>query len=131
MKTKLLTILALAMLVFALPALAQNHSVTLGFAWSQGTGGMATGFNIYRGTTSGAEGPAAPATKIGNVPYVTPPPATWSYKDTASLVEGTKYFYVITAAGNGGTESAPSVEVGGTIPFSVPNVPTAPTIVVQ
>lgn len=109
-------------LLFAGVAFAQQHSVTLTWTWAQGKGGAATGFNVKRSDVSGG-----PYTKINADPIA---PDTLTYVDTAGLVEGTKYFYVVTATGPGG-ESAPSNEAGGTIPFSVPQPPATLDLVVK
>jgi fibronectin type 3 domain-containing protein len=120
---KLLFVLIVAALLFPSLVMAQAaHSVTLTWAWTQGTGGAATGFNVKRALVTGG-----PYTTIQNVPS----PTTFTCVDTTSLVEGTTYYYVVTTTGNGGTESVPSNEAAGTIPFSVPNAPTKPTLVVK
>ena len=88
--------------------------------WTPGVGGGAsTGFNIKRSTTTGG-----PYTQVGTATANT-------FTDLSGtgnvLVEGTKYFWVITATGPGG-ESAPSTEVNGTVPFSSPPTPTLPAV---
>ncbi len=112
------------LLFAAIAASAQPpHSVTLNWAWSAGTGGTASGFNIKRATISGG-----PYVLIGTVATT----ATTTYVDTSAtgnlLAEGSKYFYIVTATGPGG-ESAPSSEANALIPFSAPASPTAVTAI--
>ena len=85
-----------------------SHSVSL--SWTAPAGSTVTSYNILRGTAKGAESSLATSTST-------------SYVDTASLVEGTTYFYVVQAVNSGGT-SGSSNEVSATIPFSVPGTPT-------
>src|ERR1700733_7297586 len=80
-----------------LVATAGNASVAL--AWTASAG--ATGYSIYRGTTSGGEG----ATPVGTS-------ASDSFTDTG-LTNGTTYYYTITASNAAGT-SAHSSEVHAT-----------------
>lgn len=72
----------LVFLALAIPALAQ-HSVSLGWSWSQGGGPNATGFAVQRGTVSG--GPYS--TQVCSVPVT-----VFACVDTASgsniLTEG-------------------------------------------
>ena len=99
----------------AMPAAAQ-HSNTV--SWQPGVGGgTVTGYNVKRSLVSGG-----PYTTVGTTT------TALSYVDTLSLVEGTTYFFVVTATGPGG-ESAPSNEAKGTIPFSVPSNPSNTTVV--
>jgi hypothetical protein len=121
-----MTRLLLSFLLFAGLALGQAaHSVTLNWAWAQGTGGAATGFQVQRGTVSGG-----PYTTIGTVSS----PTTLTYIDTSAtgniLTEGQKYCYVVQATGPGGT-SPNSTEACGTIPFSVPLAPSTLTVTVK
>lgn len=128
MKTRLL-LLSAALLAWLclLPAAAsaQSHTVTLNWAWSQGTGGTASSFQVQRGTISGG-----PYATIGTVPGIT----TQTYADSGALgsplVEGQKYCYVVQAVGTGGTSSS-SPEACGTIPFSVPNAPASLTLTIK
>ncbi|MGO8670646.1 MAG: choice-of-anchor tandem repeat GloVer-containing protein [Capsulimonadaceae bacterium] len=71
----------------------------------------ATSYNVYRATTSGAEG----STPIGTS-------ATTSYTDTG-LTDGVTYYYTVAAA-NGTSTSAQSTEVSAT---PEPPAPPAPT----
>lgn len=121
--------LLLALLLFAGLAAAQTfHSVTL--TWTEPAGGATvTSFNVLRGTTSGGES----ATPIGTVAFVTGQ-ASYTYIDQGSatnlLTEGSTYYYEVTATGPGGT-SAPSPEATALIPFSVPAIPSKPTVLVK
>lgn len=118
--------LLLSLTLLALPVCAQTfvpHSVTLTETCPTNAtppppsscGINVTGFQVQRSTTTG--GPYTTiATIIG--------PQTFTYIDVASptniLVEGTTYYYVVEATGNGGTlvsAPAPSPQVAGTIPF--------------
>ncbi len=121
--------LFLCFVIFAAGLLAQNpcgtapHCAVL--SWTPGTGGsLATGFNVKRATVTGG-----PYTQVGSV---TAPTVTFTdLSGTGNvLVEGTKYFWVVTATGLGG-ESVPSPEVSGTVPFSPPQAPTGPTVTVR
>jgi hypothetical protein len=96
--------------------MAQFHSVTL--TWNQGTGGVVTtGFNVKRATTSGG-----PYTIIASINGTT----VSTYVDT-NIVEGTTYYYVVTATNQAyGYESDPSNEAGITIPYFVPQRPLMP-----
>jgi len=113
----------LCLAIFAALAFAQTHSVTLTFPAGSG-GGAVTSFQIQRGIVTGG-----PYTTIGSVPFVSGQ-TTYSYVDSAGLIEGTTYFYVEEAIGPGGT-SAPSPESSATIPFSLPAIPGKATVVVK
>ena len=124
MRKLALTILLVTIALFSVTsAFAQTaqHSVTL--TWTAGSGGgTVAGYNVYRGVASGG-------------PYTMQNPSsgsvkTLNYVDTTSLVEGTTYFYVVTATGPGG-ESVKSNEVSGLIPFSAPSAPTLAAPVVK
>lgn len=78
------------------------HSVDLG--WNASTS-VVTGYNVYRGTTSG--GPYSKLNSTVQVPL--------NYTDS-SVQSGLTYFYVITAVDSQGMESAKSNEVVATIP---------------
>lgn len=106
---KLFLLLALSTLSLA----AQNHSVTLSWAWTQGTGDIATGFHIQRSAISGG-----PYTTIATISS----PTTLTYIDT-NVVAGQQYYYVVTAFNSGG-DSVPSNQVACTIPFQAPATPT-------
>ena len=91
-----------------LTATGGNAQVTLG--WSAVTG--ATGYKVFRATTSGGYNYATPLATTSTVGYT-----------DASATNGTTYFYVVRAV-NAGGESANSNQVSAT-----PNVPApaAPT----
>jgi hypothetical protein len=81
---------------------AADHSVSV--SWADSTSDV-TGYNVYRGATSG--GPYAKvnaAADAGN-----------AYTDT-TVAGGTTYYYVVTAVDSVGTESAYSPEVAATVP---------------
>ena len=116
------------LLVFVAALHAQTpHTVTLTWSWSQCNtatppvcGGVATGFQVQRATTTGG-----PYTTIGTVTS----PTTLTYVDTSGtgnvLTEGATYYYVVEATGNGGTISAPSPQASALIPFLPASTPTA------
>jgi hypothetical protein len=79
-----------------------QHSVAL--SWTASTSTV-TGYNVYRGTTSGG-----PYTKI-NSSLIT----TLAYTDT-TVQSGTTYFYVATSVDSSGGESVNSNEVSASIP---------------
>jgi fibronectin type 3 domain-containing protein len=109
-------IVLLALLV--LPVWGQTtHSITIAWTYAQGQD-PATGFFVYRATTSGG-----PYTKITNP---TPLPITQlTYVDTTG-VGGTKYFYVVTAVDASAFESAMSPEASATF-LANPAVPAGVT----
>jgi hypothetical protein len=83
-------------------ALGQGcHFIQL--SWTASTSSGVTGYNIYRGTASGAE-----STTIN-----TGGPVTGTSFTDVNTVSGTTYYYVIKAT-NGSTESAPSTEISAT-----------------
>jgi len=90
-----------------LTATAGNGQVIL--TWNASTG--ATSYHVKRSTISGAE------TQIAA-------PTSNSFTD-ASVTNGTKYFYVVSAV-NSAAESANSTEVSAT-PAAPPTAPPAPT----
>jgi fibronectin type III domain protein len=103
----------LLLLLACCPLAAQNHSVTLTWTWSQGTGDPAVGFHIQRASVSGG-----PYVVIGTVNS----PATLTYVDTG-VVAGQQYYYVVTAF-NAGGDSTPSNQIACVIPFQAPTTPT-------
>lgn len=88
-----------------------THNITL--KWTPGTGGItAASFNVKRSVSTGTE------VQLANVPV-----GTTTYVDTMG-VGGVTYFYVVTAVGANGAESAPSNEVSATfLPLPAPAVP--------
>jgi len=73
--------------------------------WSQTPGVI--GYNVYRGTTPGGE-TATPQDRAGFDGTV--------YIDANNIQPGHTYYYVVTAIGPDGTESAHSQEVSATVP---------------
>jgi hypothetical protein len=112
--------LLVATLVLVTSSFPQSsHSVAL--AWTAPTtGGAVTGYNAYRGTTKG--GPYTLQNTLA-IPSLT-------YVDTLNLLEGTTYFYVVTAVGPGG-ESVNSNEATALIPVSKPSPPSNLTSTVK
>ena len=96
-----LVIISLLLFYMVAVATAPQHSVTLNWNWSQGSGGTATGFHVQRGSITGG-----PYTVVSTVPV-----GTLTYVDTNVVARAT-YFYVVTAY-----NSMPSSEVMATIPF--------------
>src|SRR6201994_4336510 len=97
------------------PAVPGGLAVTAGNAqvslsWTASSG--ATSYHVKRATASGG-----PYTQVGA-------PTSAMYTD-ASLVNGTKYYYVVSALNSAG-ESANSVQVSGTPSAPVAAVPAAP-----
>ena len=99
------------------------HCVTL--AWTAPTSG-ATGYNVYRETTSGTC--KTSLTAAGCTKVTTTPVTTTTFTDNSSttnvLSEGVTYFYVATSLIGSG-ESAPSAETSGMFPTIVPGSPTS------
>jgi hypothetical protein len=107
-----------------------THSVKLTWTWSQGSGAVATGFNIKRGTTQG--GPYTTIATLQGTSVQTYTDATrQATVDTSrggvvhttragsDLVAGTTYFYVVTAF-SANSEGAPSPEAKAVIPTAAP-----------
>ena len=92
-----------------LKASAGNAYVTLTWSPPSSDGGSSiTGYNVYRGTSSGGEDPT---------PIITLAASVQTYKDSG-LTNGVKYYYQLTAT-NAVGESARSSEVSAT-PTSTP-----------
>ena len=72
---------------------------SIGVIWEFSLSGDATGYNVYRSTTSGG-----PYTQVGSLPA-----SAFSFTDT-SVASGTTYYYVVRAAA-GSVESVNSNEV--------------------
>ncbi|MGO8672517.1 MAG: kelch repeat-containing protein [Capsulimonadaceae bacterium] len=96
--------------VTSLIATPGNAQVSL--AWTTDT--FATSYNVYRATTSGAEGTTPIGTTTGT-----------GYQDTG-LTNGVEYFYKLAAVGAAGT-SPQSSEVSATPEPSGPTAPPTPT----
>lgn len=116
---KVKQLLGLLWLTIGIASAQTPHSETLSWAWSQGSGAPATGFNVYRSVTPG--GLQVKLTSLNGA-------GTLGYVDLSGtgniLAEGTNYCYTVTAVGTGG-ESVPSNQACASIPFSVP--PSGPT----
>ena len=98
-----------------LTATAGNGSVSLSWTAPTSDGGsVITGYDVYRGTTPGAEASTAVAT---NVP-------TASFTDT-NLTNGTRYYYVVQAV-NGVGSSGTSNEASAVPMLAAPTVPSPP-----
>jgi hypothetical protein len=81
------------------------HDVIL--SWTASTTPGVTGYNVYRGTTSGGE---------SSTPLNSTPLGSTTYTD-ANVTVGATYYYLVTAiACNEVTQSAASNEVAATIP---------------
>jgi hypothetical protein len=79
-----------------------SHSVAL--SWVKSTSGGVTGYDIYRGTTSGAYSKITGSAVSGV-----------SYTDM-SVTAGTTYYYVVTAVGSTGKESSYSNQAVASVP---------------
>lgn len=110
-------LLLIVALVLCTPSFAQ-HSSTLTWNWSQGTGDPATSFILQRSTTTG--GPYV--TICGGTGQPVCPPVTQFTFTDSTVAGGSTYFYVVEASGPGGV-SAPSNEVKAVIPFLPPSAP--------
>jgi len=103
----------LILLLLVVSLKAQTHSATLTWAWSPGTGDVATGFHVQRSATTNG-----PFTILATIPNIT----TLTYVDT-TVVAGQTYTYMVTAF-NAGGESVPSNLVTCTVPFQAPVAPS-------
>jgi len=82
-----------------------THDVIL--TWTASTTPGVTGYNVYRGSTSGGEGPA---------PLSSSPISGTTYAD-ANVQAGQAYYYMVTAvSSNGTTQSADSSEASAAVP---------------
>lgn len=120
-------VLFLILLLAALPAAAQpTHTVTLTWSWTQGNGGLATGYAVFRAPATGTTCPAAGSSSFVQIGTVSTE-ATMTYVDTSSstntLTEGATYCYEVTATDSAGSSPDSNV-ASATIPFSVPVAPT-------
>lgn len=87
-----------------------SHSVTLN--WDAPVAGQTVAsYNVKRATAQ-----SGPYTIVGT-------PTAHLFVDNTNLVEGTTYWYEVTAVNSAG-ESAPSAAVSAAIPFLVPSAPT-------
>jgi hypothetical protein len=87
---------------------ATAGSALVNLAWTASSG--ATSYSVYRGLSTGGESTTPIATGV----------ASTSYKDSG-LVDGTTYYYYVTAINGGGT-SGPSNEASA-MPEQVPSYP--------
>ena len=97
------------------PATPAGFTATAGaglvtLSWTASTG--ATGYNLYRGTATGAE---------STTPLNATPVTGTTYTD-ASVAAGTKYYYKVAALGPGNGTSGQSTEKSAT-----PTTPTPPS----
>lgn len=114
-------ILAVAALLLAAPAFAQGASHSVVLTWTASTT-PGVGYVVLRGTQSLAENVTLTSAPVA----VGCSGATCTYTDTANLVEGTTYFYLVRAVNM--TTQATSVnsnEVSGLIPIVIV-IPSAP-----
>ena len=109
-------ILLFASLLVTTTAFAQAATRTAVLTWSQSSSTGVTGYNVYRGTTSGG-----PYTKITTTPV---PFGTNSFTDTVP----TKviYFYVFTAVTPACTSTTPITTTCGESNFSLELVVPVP-----
>jgi fibronectin type 3 domain-containing protein len=99
----------------SLAATAGSGSVSLTWGAPTSNGGAAiTGYNVYRGTSSGGESATPVATNV----------ATTSFTDSG-LVNGTTYYYTVAAVNSAGT-SPVSNEASATPVLVQATVPSAP-----
>jgi len=85
---------------------AGSHDVILSWTASETSGTV--GYNVYRGTTSDGE---------SSTPLNPSPINGTSYLDE-SVAPGATYYYVVTAVGSTGTQSAASSETEATVPVN-------------
>ena len=109
--------------------IAETGDKSVLIAWNKGDENDLNGYNIYRKSQSNAI-----YTKINSslIPKSTNP----SYLDTSGLVNGTTYFYVVTAVDDSGNESDNSVEVSAvpgikTGSLSVASIPSGAKILIN
>jgi hypothetical protein len=80
------------------------HDVIL--SWTDSPSSGVVGYNVYRGTSSGGE---------SSTPLNSTPINGMTYTDENVTAEG-KYYYVVTAVGSDGVQSADSNEAEATVP---------------
>jgi len=106
-----LSVTTLPLAPTGLTSMSSQNQISL--SWTASA--SATRYNIYRGTSSGAQGATPIATGIVGTTYIDP-----------SLVGGTTYYYVVTAL-NAGGEGARSGETSAKIIETIPAAPTGLT----
>jgi hypothetical protein len=89
-----------------------EHDIVL--TWTYGSTSGISGFDIYRGTTSGGE-TLTYTTTVATSCTTTSTSASCTYVDTA-VAAGTYYYYVTAVALNGITQSVPSTPASATVP---------------
>jgi hypothetical protein len=85
-----------------------THDVIVSWTGSSTSG--VVGYNVYRGTSSGGENLSSPLNGSAPINGTT-------YAD-ANVTAGSTYYYVVTAVGSGGVQSADSNEANATVPTS-------------
>jgi fibronectin type 3 domain-containing protein len=116
-------ILTMAILLLIVPLRSQTgHGITV--SWTEtNNSDPATGFNVYRGTTTGGES----STALNTAPLAA---TATSYFDS-TVTGGTTYFYTIKALDSFGVLSAPSNEASATAVATSPNPPAGVKAVAQ
>jgi hypothetical protein len=104
-------------LLFAISAQAQ-HSNTINWTWSQGTGDSATGFIIQKSTAS-----TGPFTTI----ITTTTPTIFTYIDS-TVTAGQTWYYQILAYNTGGSSQSSNI-VEAVTPFLPPTAPSSLQII--
>jgi lipid-binding SYLF domain-containing protein len=94
---------------------AGQHSNVLTWSWSQGTGDPATGFHIWKATTSGG---------YSTTPFATISGITTLTFTDAAVAGGETNFYVVTAFNSSG-DSSRSNEASSFIPLQPPEAPSS------
>ncbi|MFL6446645.1 MAG: DUF4082 domain-containing protein [Bryobacteraceae bacterium] len=88
---------------FAATAASTAHSVSL--SWTASTSSNITGYNVYRGTTSGGTYTKVNSAMVGTTTYV-----------DGSVTAGQTYYYVTTAVDGSGAESGYSNQATAVVP---------------
>ena len=104
----------LLLLVLFAGSLYAQHSNTLTWSWTQGTGDPATGFIIQKSTVS-----TGPFTTI----ITTTTPTIFTYIDS-TVTAGQTWYYQILAYNTGGS-SQPSNVIEAVTPFLPPTAPNS------
>ena len=80
-----------------------SHSVSL--SWNASSTSGVVGYYVYRSTVSGSSYTRLTSSAVGALKYT-----------DGTVSTGKTYYYVVTAVGSGGTESAHSTQVNAIIP---------------